>query len=92
MAELLKFPTRPRSRHARRIYQVHEFAKNGGVLNSRSITARNNSDARRLAEGLSDEHRIELWSTNRFVAQFGPLDAPMATWIKLLEDRPTIDL
>jgi hypothetical protein len=91
MAELLEFSTRPRSRHARRIYQVHEFAKNGGVLTSGSITARNDADARRLAMGLTDEHWIELWASSRFVAQFGPLDTPMATWIKLLEDRPTID-
>ncbi|MHB2206606.1 hypothetical protein [Methylobacterium sp. CM6257] len=92
MAELLKFPARPRSRHARRIYQVHEFAKDGGVLTSRSITARNDTDAKRLALGLTDEHRIELWSTSRFVAQFGPPGTPVATWIKSLEDQPVIDL
>ncbi|WP_199866080.1 hypothetical protein [Methylobacterium sp. Leaf361] len=92
MAELLKFPTQPRSHHAGRIYQVNKFAKNGGILTSQSITARNDTDAKRIARGLRDEHRTEVWSTNRFVAQFGPLSIPVATWIKALEKRQTIDL
>ena len=86
MADLLQFPAQPRSRHARRAYQIHKFAADGSVLTSRTITARNDSDAKQQASEFIVEHRIELWSANRFIAQFGSSDAPIAAWIKSLED------
>lgn len=85
MADLLQFPTKPDARLVERKYQVHKFAVNGGVLTSRTITARNDSDAKNQASKLTDGHRIELWFDNRFIAQFGMSGVPIAAWIKLLE-------
>ena len=90
MADLLQFSVRPRSRHARRAYQVHKFAVDGGVLTTRTITARNDADASRQAFDLANQHRVELWSTSRLVAQFGLLDDPIAISIRLLADRSTL--
>lgn len=88
MAVLTQFPARPRSRHARRAYQVNKFATDGGMLSSRTITARNDADAMRQAPGLAHQHRVELWSTGRFVAQFGPPAGAIAIAIRMLNDRP----
>ena len=60
MADLIKFPAKPRSRHARRTYQVHRFAPTGSVLTTCVITARNDGDAERQAVGLIEGHRAEL--------------------------------
>ncbi|MGH1571928.1 hypothetical protein ACRAWG_16070 [Methylobacterium sp. P31] len=92
MADLLKFPDRPRSRHARRAYQLHRFAADGGVLTSRIFTARNDGDAKRQAAGLNKGHRAELWASNRLVAAFGPPGGPIATAIRLLADQQTAPL
>lgn len=89
MADIITFSTKPRSRHARRTYQVHRFAQGGGVLRSCIITARDDSDARRQAARLIDGHRTELWASNRLVAVFGSVRAPLATAIQPA-DQPTI--
>ena len=91
MADLLQFSVRPRSRHARRAYQVHKFAVDGGVLTTRTITARNDADASRQALDLADQYRVELWSTSRLVGHFGRLDDPTAISIRLLTGRSTLD-
>ncbi len=52
-------------------YLVHRFAQSGGVLTSRNITARDDTDAKRKAIRLSAGHRAELWASNRLVAEFG---------------------
>ncbi|MHC2106976.1 hypothetical protein FV242_26505 [Methylobacterium sp. WL64] len=90
MADLLQYPTQPRSRHARRAYQVRKFAADGGMKTSRTITARNDADATRQALDLADQHGAELWSASRLVGQFGLLDDPTAISIKMLADRSTI--
>lgn len=90
MADLIPFPSRSPSREARRAYLVHRFAQSGGVLTSRNITARDDTDAKRKAIRLSAGHRAELWASNRLVAEFGSFRSPVATWIKLLEERPVI--
>ncbi|GJE13854.1 hypothetical protein FOHLNKBM_4920 [Methylobacterium longum] len=92
MADLLQLPVRPRSRHARRPYQVRKLDGGGDVLTTRIITARNDADASRQASDLADRNRVELWSTSRLVGQFGPLDDPIAISIRLLADRSSITL
>lgn len=92
MADLIKFPNKPHSRHARRAYQVHRLAQSGGVLTSCIITARDDVDAKRQAARLSAGRRAELWASNRLVGEFGSFGSPIAIWIKLLEHRPTTDL
>ncbi|WP_342108758.1 hypothetical protein [Methylobacterium sp. SI9] len=89
MADLLKFPTNPRSRHARRAYQVHRFDRSGGASASRIITARDDTDAQRQAAGLAAGDRVELWAGKRLVAVFGAFGGPVATSIRLLADQPT---
>ena len=90
MAALLQFSPRPRSRHARRAYQIQKFAVDGGGRTTRTITARNDADASRQALDLADQQRVELWSTSRLVARFGPPDDPVAISIRLLADQSTI--
>ncbi len=90
MADLIKFPAKPRARHARRTYQVHRFASSGSVLKTCVITARNDGDAERQAVGLIEGHRAELWASDRLVAVFGTLGSPIASSIRLLGDEPTI--
>jgi hypothetical protein len=87
MAALHQFSCRPRSRHARRGYQVRKFTVQGVGLTMRAITARNDADASRQASDLAGKHRVELWSTSRLVAQFGPLNDPLAISIRLLAKR-----
>ncbi|MGV7029985.1 hypothetical protein [Methylobacterium symbioticum] len=89
MADLLKFPTNLRPRHARRTYQVHRFAQNGGVLRSCIITARDDGDAKRQASGLTAGDRAELWASNRLVAVFGAFANPIATEIRLNPEPQT---
>lgn len=89
MADLITFPARPRSRHARRAYQVHRLAPTGGVLATCVITARNDGDAKRQAAGLIAGHHTELWASDRLVAVFGAFETPIATAIRLLPDQPT---
>jgi hypothetical protein len=91
MADLISFPSRSHSQNTRRAYQVHRLAQSGGVLTSCSISARDDGDAKRQAKRLSVGHRAELWASNRLVAEFGSFRSPIATWIKLLEERPVID-
>ncbi len=91
MADLIPFPSRSPSKGSRRAYQVHRLAQSGGVLTSRNITARDDTDAKRKAVRLSAGHRAELWASNRLVAEFGSFVSPIATWIKLLEERTTLD-
>lgn len=91
MADLIKFPAKPRSRHARRAYQVHRLAPSGGVVTTCIITARDDGDAKRQAAGLIDGHRAELWASDRLVAVFGAFDFPIATAIRLIADQPTTE-
>lgn len=89
MADIITFSTKPRSRHARRTYQVHRFAQGGGVLRSCIITARDDSDAKRQAARLIDGHRTELWASNRFVAVFGAVGPPRATGFQAADQSTT---
>ncbi len=91
MADLLKFPANLRPRHVRRAYQVHRFVKSGGVLTSCIITARDDSDAKRQAAGLTAGNRTELWASNRLVAVFGAFENPIASAIRLHAERPTAE-
>ncbi|WP_144768863.1 hypothetical protein [Methylobacterium dankookense] len=85
MADLLQFPVQPCVQSVGRTYQIHKFAVNGIVLTSRTVTASNDSDAKKQASKLAGGQRIELWFDNRFVAQFGSSDVPIAAWIRLLD-------
>ncbi|MCJ2069765.1 hypothetical protein MKK75_13355 [Methylobacterium sp. J-030] len=91
MADLINFPAKPRSRHARRTYQVHRLAPSGGVVATCIITARDDGDATRQAQELIAGHRAELWASNRLVAVLGTFDFPIATTIRVLADQPTTE-
>jgi hypothetical protein len=91
VADLIAFPAQPRSRHARRAYQVHRLAPSGGVVTTCIITARNDGDAQRQAKGLTAGHRTELWASNRLVAVLGAFDFPIATTIRMLAERPATE-
>jgi hypothetical protein len=87
MADLITFPANPRSRHARRAYQVHRLAPSGGVIATSIITARDDGDAKRQAKGLIAGHHAELWAGGRLVAVLGAFT--FATAIRVLGDQPT---
>ena len=88
MADLIKFPAKPRSRHAPRAYQVHRLAPSGGVVATSIITARDDGDAKRQAKGLIAGHHAELWAGSRLVTVLGAFDFPIATAIRALADQP----
>ncbi len=91
MAHLIKFPANSRPRHVRRAYQLHRLAQSGGVLTSCIITARDDSDAKRQAAGLTAGDRTELWASDRLVAVFGAFENPIASVIRLHVERPTTE-
>lgn len=91
MADVVSFPTDRRSSCSMSSYRAYRFAQDGRVRATILIEADTDAEAEERALHLSDGDRIELWSRARFVAHFGPLDGPVASSVRLLEDKPTME-
>jgi hypothetical protein len=91
MADVVSFPADRRATCTISPYRAYRFAPDGSVSSTIPITAADDAEALERAYHLSDGARVELWARARFVAHVDPLDGPVATKIKLLEDEPTIE-
>lgn len=91
MADVVSFPTGRRSSCAIPPYRAYRFAPDGSVRSTIPIEAGNDAEAAERALYLSEGERVELWSRARFVAHVGPMDGPVASSIRLLEDESAID-
>jgi hypothetical protein len=91
MADVVSFPADRRSSCTISPYRAYRFAPDGSVRSTMLIQADTDAEAAERALHLSDGDRVELWSRARFVAYVGPMDGPVASSIKLLEDMPTVD-
>ncbi|MGX9984649.1 hypothetical protein [Methylobacterium fujisawaense] len=91
MADVVSFPTDRRSSCTISPYRAYRFAPDGSVRATILIEAETDAEAAERARHLSEGDRIELWCRARFVAHVSPMDGPVASSIKLLEDEPTTD-
>ncbi|AWN37191.1 hypothetical protein [Methylobacterium radiodurans] len=84
MADLAKFPDRPRSLSP--AYKLHRFAPDGALQDTVSVPAHSEAEAKRRARELTQGLRAELWWGGQLLEHFAAADHPVATSIRLLGD------